>query len=102
MFVRHTLRSTQLAVAGSSVDGANLLSEKSTGGWWLMLMLIWCGRKALLVGWLTSQLNKTIYLDEQMKTHTEHNNGTERIPELRSSRKEIVHEIGTTILQQKH
>ena len=36
MFVRHTLRSTQLAVAGSSVDGANLLSEKSTAGWWLV------------------------------------------------------------------
>jgi len=26
------------------------------GGWWLML--IWCERKTLLAGWLTSQLNK--------------------------------------------
>jgi len=37
------------------VAGADLLLEKNTAGW--LLILIWCERKSLLAGWLTNQLN---------------------------------------------
>jgi hypothetical protein len=40
------------------VAGADLLCEKNTAGCGWSLVLVWCQRKTLLVGWLTNKQNR--------------------------------------------